>query len=256
MLTRMSNKLLEQLGFSEREIRVYITLLKRGPMKPAELAKATGINRTTLYSLAKKLVAKGIVAEDATTPSAQLIPNNPKKLADILSAERKQLSDKEKLVKQAISDLSKITNEAEHPIPKMQFITEKEVERFLYTQSRTWNESAEKVDNTWWGFQDHELVESRETYIHWLWKHIYNKDQHVKLFSNASGVEKKMKSAYPRRQIRVLEDSSQFTATVWVMGNYIVMFNTKEEPNYLVEIHDATLAQNMRATFKYMWENL
>lgn len=51
-------------------------------------------------------------------------------------------------------------------------------------------------------------------------------------------------------EIRYWKEANQFTATVWVGGDYLVMVSTREEPHYLVEIHDATLAQNMREVFK------
>ncbi|NQS89510.1 TrmB family transcriptional regulator, partial [Patescibacteria group bacterium] len=45
----MIQELLKQLGFKEKEIAVYIAVLQKGKVSPAEVAKTTGINRTTVY---------------------------------------------------------------------------------------------------------------------------------------------------------------------------------------------------------------
>ena len=56
-----------------------------------------------------------------------------------------------------------------------------------------------------------------------------------------------------RRQIRFWEGDSDFTGTLWMVGDYIIMIQTVERPFYLVEIHDAVLAHNMREVFKKLW---
>ena len=60
----MINELLTQLGFGEKEIKVYLTLLQHGKLSPASLAKIVGLNRSTVYSVAKELKEKGVIAED------------------------------------------------------------------------------------------------------------------------------------------------------------------------------------------------
>ena len=60
------------------------------------------------------------------------------------------------------------------------------------------------------------------------------------------------KHPQPERDIRFSHDVD-FTSSVWVGGEYLVMIVTKQHPFYLLEIHDATLSHNMREVFKKMW---
>ena len=60
----MINDLLKQLGFGDKEILIYLTLLQHGKLTPSSLAKIVNLNRSTVYSIAKDLAAKGIIAED------------------------------------------------------------------------------------------------------------------------------------------------------------------------------------------------
>lgn len=64
------------------------------------------------------------------------------------------------------------------------------------------------------------------------------------------------KKHYPRRSIRFWDAAKEYSATTWVIGDFIVMVMTAQHPHYLVEIHDAVLAENMRTTFKGIWESL
>jgi hypothetical protein len=46
-----------------------------------------------------------------------------------------------------------------------------------------------------------------------------------------------------------------FSSSIWVGGEYLIMVVTKNKPFYMFEIHDAALADNMREVFKNTWEN-
>jgi len=54
---------LKQLGLSQTEAKLYITLLKSGPLTVASLAEAARINRTAAYSHINSLLEKGIIAK-------------------------------------------------------------------------------------------------------------------------------------------------------------------------------------------------
>jgi hypothetical protein len=75
------------------------------------------------------------------------------------------------------------------------------------------------------------------------------------MFSNNSEIEKEMgDKEITRRMIRFWDDKNNFTSTQWIVGEYIISIVTKEKPYYLVEIHDAVMAHNMREVFKKLWE--
>lgn len=54
---------LEQLGFSETETKLYIILLKSGPLTVADLAEKSKINRTAAYAHINSLLQKGIITK-------------------------------------------------------------------------------------------------------------------------------------------------------------------------------------------------
>jgi len=60
--TKQIHKFLE-LGFTERESKVYITLLSKRSFTSSELQKSAGIPRTKIYEVLYKMIDKGICVE-------------------------------------------------------------------------------------------------------------------------------------------------------------------------------------------------
>lgn len=52
------------------------------------------------------------------------------------------------------------------------------------------------------------------------------------------------------------DKSKDFTATHAVLGDYVLFCVTSQHPHYLVETHDAVMAENLRELFKGMWEEI
>ena len=59
-----------------------------------------------------------------------------------------------------------------------------------------------------------------------------------------------------RRQIKYWAKTNDFTATHAVLGNYVLFIVTKQHPYYMVETHDAVMAQNLRELFKGFWDKI
>lgn len=251
----MSKQILEKLGFSDKESEVYLALLQHGTMTPAEIAKLTRISRPTVYSVSKELVKKGVILEDLGGSSRSLIAKQPEDLAILVNREQKALDAKKATVNQAIAELKKIAQSSKYSIPKIVFIPEEEIEAYLYKQTPTWNASIKETKTFYWGFQDPSLVEHYQTWIDWFWEQ--PTAPVLQLLSNESNVEEAMKTrGYTNRRIRFWSGAASFTATTWVMGNYITMINTQHHPFSLIEIHDAMMAKNLRELFSGIWKSL
>jgi len=247
---------LKEAGLNDKEIKVYLTLLKHGRMIPAALATICKISRPTIYNIAKSLVSKGIIAEDLGGKTLYLTPLPLESLKQLVEKPRRELTEKEDLIKKLIGELSVVTAKKEYPVPKIRFVEEDNLEDFLYENFIKWQRALMKKDFTWWGFQDHSLVETYEDWILWTWKQKEYQDPrcHAHLLSNDSSIEHKLEKKLSRskRDIRFVEGMN-FTSSVWVAGDYLIMTVTQQHPFYLVEIHDATLAHNMREVFKRLW---
>ncbi|TSA44757.1 hypothetical protein D4R52_03715 [bacterium] len=251
----MIEELLKKLGFGDKEITVYLAILKYGRILPATLAQIVKLNRTTVYSVSKELVKKGVVAEDLGGTTIHLTAKRPEDLEILAKNDERQLEDKKETIKKAVAELETIAKTKDYIVPKIIFITENEIENHLYKQTPAWDESILKHDATWWGFQDTTFVKHYEKWIDWYWEKGSDAKTKLKLLSNEEAEKIKGKK-YERRQIRFWDQSKKFSATTWILGDFVVMIVTSQKPFYLVEIHDAVLAHDMREVFKGIWNTI
>jgi len=249
---------LKNLGLTEKEIAVYLEVLKHGRIGPTQVSKITKINRTTVYSVAKELMKKGFIVEDLAGQASSLVAIAPQDLKFLIQKEEKQLEQKKAAIGQMIQELQGLTKNAKYAIPKITFIQEQDLEDYLYKRSDEWHASIMKYDGTLWGFQDHTFAEHYEKWINWEWRMGGPSNLRLKLFSNKSEVEEKNKAKEfsNRRQIKYWKKPEEFTGTVWVHGDYLILVQTRARPHYLVEIYDSLLAGNMRKFFAGMWDEV
>ena len=249
----MDEKLLSSLGLNVKEIRIFKAILKLRELSPAAISKSVGIKRTTCYSLARGLVEKGFLVEHSSKRPRTFSIAPARHLDVALESEKKQLAAREKALKRFTSELSRATADESYPVPQIRFVEEQKMEQFLNSQSFKWDESMLKSDATFWGFFDPSYLEAFPRAIERYWKQA-PKSITLKMFSNRSGapLEAKIARKYPRRIIKVW-DKANFDSAIWVMGEYVLIMNTRHHPFYLTEIHDATFAHDMREVFKNLW---
>jgi len=70
-------KLLENIGLSEQETKVYLAVLQLGKALPAVLAKKAAIKRPTLYKLLPNLKDTGLISETIVGKRRYLVAEDP-----------------------------------------------------------------------------------------------------------------------------------------------------------------------------------
>jgi len=72
------------LGFTEKESRVYLALLELGPSTATQIARKAGINRTTGYDILDGLAAEKLVSTPGETKIQKFAAEHPKKMVAFL----------------------------------------------------------------------------------------------------------------------------------------------------------------------------
>ena len=252
----MIQDLLKKLKFSDKEITIYLAILKNNKITPSDLAKYTGIKRTTVYSVVDELSKKGIITQDISSPIKYIMAQPPEDLENIVKKEQIEINKKKQTISSVIKELKNFTSDTRYTVPKIRFISEDELESFLHKQSPVWNDSIHKTNSKWIGFQDHTFVEHYEKWIDWFWEG-HSQNVKLELLSNQSPIEVKMeKKEYDNRKIKYFKKDIPFTATTWICGDYVIMVVTNQHPHYAIEIHNATLAKNQREVFNALWNKI
>ncbi len=254
----MIYELLEGLGFSRKEIDIYIAILQSGKISASDVAAMTDINRTTVYSVVKELIRKRVIREDITAKKTYLLARPPEDLYLLVERDKQQLRKREHAINKAITELNSLSKSSRYSVPRIVFIDEDEIEKYLYGETEKWDRSImERGDGVWRGFQDHTFVESYEEWITWSWKQPYAKKLSLKLLTNESTAEERMqRKKIGHREMKFWKHENPFSASMWVCGEYLVMIVTKTRPHYLVEIHDAILCKNMTGVFTELWQKM
>ncbi len=257
----MLEKLLQSLELGTKEQIIYKLILEHGKIAPFLLSRLAKINRTTVYSVAKELVDKGLIVEDLGGKSLYYLPVRGEGLEKLVKIEHEKVAQKEKSIQELQDFLKQMPESKTYSVPKIRFVDEADLKDYLYEATPRWIESNMATDPTWWGFQDHSFVEKHKDWIVWFWKHA-PQEVNLKLFSNISPIEKDMvKEKFERREIKFWNSNDthestsghEISATQWVVGDYVIYIMTKQRPFYLVEIHDGMIAHNSRELFKKLW---
>lgn len=245
-------KLFEAIGFNTNEREVYLAVVNAGKISPQRVSKLTGINRTTVYSISRKLRDMGFIAEDVGQKVTYLTAENPENLKTIFEKEEKKLMERKRAATQLAIELEALPKSANYSVPRIKFTEERDLSNTLYAEYERWRASSEKYDGTWWGFQDNSFTEVYGKWIEWCWKQ--TPKEKTRLFLNDVSIEKEMGKKYTERDAKQLHTGVHFDSSFWVVGEYLLMAQTRVRPHYLVEIHDEVLARNQRELLKGLWQ--
>jgi sugar-specific transcriptional regulator TrmB len=101
------NILLEEIGLSEGETKVYLALLKLGAAKVHTITEETKLHRTTIYDFLQKLQEKGLVSHVIQNNVKYFQATHPNKLLDYL----KEKEAKAQLAIPALVQLAELTKD-------------------------------------------------------------------------------------------------------------------------------------------------
>ncbi len=101
----MIEQTLKQLGWPDKKITVYMTLLKIGPSPVRTIAAESGVNRGTAYDVLKALRDEGLVAYYQKKTRQYFTAEDPSKLLGSVSTQIQELEHAQELLKPVIAQM-------------------------------------------------------------------------------------------------------------------------------------------------------
>lgn len=247
--------LLRKIGLGDKEIQVFLTIVRSGSITASEIADITTINRTTVYAIAKDLLKLGIIGEDLAARKHTFIRLQPESLQSVLEPLKREMEEKEKNVQQLMKMLEAEMKNTNITLPKVVFIHQDQIESYLYTRTPIWNQSILDTDAEYTGFLDYTFTEIYHEWITWYWGQPSSKHIHLRLITNESDFEKNiMRERFDeRRKVVFWEGAGEITYNTWTNGNFTLLINTRKRPFYLIEIYDENFARSQRQIFEALW---
>lgn len=253
----MIQDILEKLGFSSKEILVYMTLVQRGRMTASQLSSATRLNRTTIYGILTSLINDNLVVEELASATSVYLPASIKSLIALFENKEKEAHHQKELATRAASEISRLAIKQPFQFAKISFIDEQDIEDHLINSTERWCLSLPVKDPVWRGFQDSRLIQHFPRYFSRLFTKLLPNKVLQEIISEDMPAELEFETHnYPQRHVKIWQHGYDFTYSTWVIGDYVIMIQAKDHPFYLIEMKDPALARNLRDVFAGIWKLL
>jgi len=104
----METKILEQAGFTQGEIRVYLSLLELGETTTGLIIKKSHITGSKVYEILEKLIEKGLVSYVIKEKTKYFQASSPRRLLDYINKKEQELLGEKKEIKNLIPELESL----------------------------------------------------------------------------------------------------------------------------------------------------
>lgn len=111
----MDKSILQEVGLSNTESKVYLALLSLGSALAGEITKKSEVNRTNVYDALERLIEKGLVTHIISSNRKVFEPVNPERLREILKEKEGKLDS---IMKELVNSYESNKNEEEATIFK------------------------------------------------------------------------------------------------------------------------------------------
>lgn len=117
---------LKKIGLSDKEARVYLAGLELGKASIQDIAKKSGVNRTTVYVMAASLEKRGLMKTMKVGKRIFFVSESPDTFLEVLKKSKKEIEETEAEIKDILPELKSLFNIAPGR-PKIRFFEGEEV---------------------------------------------------------------------------------------------------------------------------------
>jgi len=103
---------LKDFGLTDKEITVYLTLLKSGPNTIMNLARETDIKRSTTHNTVEELIKKGLVSQTNYGERRMVVAEDPDKLKFLMDQKKWDINKMEKNLPEIVQSIYDIVPKA------------------------------------------------------------------------------------------------------------------------------------------------
>jgi len=244
----MNENLLEEIGLTRGEVKVYLTLLKLGQTTTGKIIQEAQISSGKIYEILNKLIAKGLASYIIKEKTKYFRAASPNRILDYLHEKETELKNKEnELVKELPSLLA------------IEKIFKKPSEVSLFTGFRGIQtailEALQGLREKDFVFAMGIISHKKEKY-NLLWQRWHKERIKRKIFCKAIFSDRNTKyykkfKKMRRTELRVLE--SLTPSAIDIMGDRTMIFTYGEEPSCL-SVKNKEIAQSFKIFFETLWE--
>ena len=243
----MEMQVLENIGLTQNESIVYITLLKLGTSKTGEILKEAHLNSGKIYEILESLKEKGLVSESVMNNIRHFTAAPPVQILDYLNKKKSDLQKNEEKVREIVPALEKMREMKIH-----------ETKAVTYTGLRGLQTAADEAIASvkpgervlTLGVTGKKPEKYNRFWLRWTKKNLNSKITWQYIFSRRDDYFRKFKKMKHAKS-RAL---TGFTpAAVDVFGKETVLLFNYQEPFSCIFIHDKNIAASFTQFFDQLW---
>jgi sugar-specific transcriptional regulator TrmB len=236
-------QILEEYGLSEKEIKIYITLLSIGSSKVNEIAKRAELIRTTTYDLLKTLKEKGLVSFTNLNNKLYFQATAPERIILLLE-------EKKKKIMSILPELKKMHIEVSN-IPAIKIYDGKEGIKSIYQDILNERKEISSFSNTHFIFNV--LPFFTPNFIRTRMKNkIFIKLLNEKTKESLELMKNKDKKEM--RETRFIDELKDIPITEYIYGDKVAILNTNPQDPLGILIKNKDFAKTQQLLFDLLWK--
>lgn len=244
----MNEKLLEDIGLTKGEIKVYLTLLKLGETTTGKIIDNAEISSGKIYEILEKLIKKGLVGYTIKDKTKYFSSASPNRILDYLKEKEKSLQEKEGELEKEMPFLINLEKAGKKDYETNLFKGLKGIQTAIF----------EALDNI--SSKDEVLamgiISSKGEKYNLLWQRwhalrIKRKIKCKSLFSDKNTAYYKAFKKMKQTEVKSLDGITP--SAIDVLGDNVLIFTYGEEPSCL-SIRNTEIAESFRTFFNNLWK--
>lgn len=237
---------LKLIGLEEKEAKVYLASLELGPTNIQDLAEKSGIKRSTVYEMLKKLEPMGLIIESIKGKRKIYIASEPDKL-------KRSIKEKEQLLNQILPELRSLNN-ASATKPKITYYEGRDGLRQIYnlalettTRKVDWVSPIKPIIETVGEDFLEEHIEKRAKEKYWV-RSIQITEQQVDTYKYLDPTT--FDKTY--RRVKFSPPGMDIPTVFGIWDNKVAILSTRKE-GFGIIIESGDLVRTMRTFYELLW---
>ena len=248
----MNTQVLEEIGFTKGETRVYFSLLELGETTIGPLSKKSGITPAKVYPIIEKLKQKGLATEIIKSNTKNFEATQPKQILTYLEEKKDKINKQKEKIEKIIPTIETKRKLSEN-IEKAQVYQSFDGIRTLYNEIiDTLKQNKEDFMAFTLGKEEYQNKESKYFFQEYDAKR-RNAKIKVKLLSHTSQKEFIKSITKYDKNIKVKYLSYKMPTGIIIFGNKVATLNWKKIPTAFV-IQSKQTTESYKQFFQDMWK--
>ncbi len=244
----MNEQLLEEIGLTKGEIKVYLTLLKLGETTTGKIIEEAQISSGKIYEILEKLIKKGLASYTIKEKTKHFHAASPNRILDYLHEKEKNIKEKESEFQKELPSLLAIENTRKREYETNLFKGLKGVQTAIFGALEDLTNKDEVLAM---GIISHKKEQYNLLWQRWHKERISKKIGCKAIFSDKNTDYFKAFKKMKYIEIRFLTGITP--SAVDIIGNRVLIFTYGDEPSCL-SIKNPEIAKSFTSFFQTLWK--